>query len=100
MTIYVAEIEGLAVAAFHAETDIAADDLAAADWFRADLGALKCGGAAVWDGKTNIHVREATEDERATWDSSRARAIIDSETDADDKDCLTFLGRLDPDDDE
>jgi hypothetical protein len=78
MTIYVAEIEGRAIAAFNAETDIAAEQFVEAEYFQEDLLVLETDGRSLWDGKSAIHVREAMEEERALWDSSRARAILDA----------------------
>ena len=50
MTIYVAEIDGIPLAAFQAETYDNAREIVNADWFRADLP---------WDGEAEISIREA-----------------------------------------
>jgi hypothetical protein len=101
MTIYVAEIEGRAIAAFHAETDIEAEEFVDAEWFRDDLMVLEFEGRPLWNGTSEIYVREAVDDERATWDSSRARGILEGEADKNKKDWLAFLVLIvDPTDDD
>src|SRR5262245_46895618 len=101
MSIYVAEIDGRPIVAFRAETDIEAEQVAEAEWFLADLQFLESGGKPLWNGASEIHVREAVEEERAQWESSRAKSIIAGKTDAEDSDWLTFLVPVvDPADDE
>jgi len=65
MTIFVAEIAGRAIAAFHAETPIDARYFGDEELFRADLMVLESGGRPLWDGKSKIHVREAHEEHKA-----------------------------------
>ena len=83
MTMYVAEIEGRAIVAFNAENDAGAYAIAEEDWFKSDLRVLESEGAPLWDGVSEIHIREAIEEERGKWDASRAQARIEGE-DADD----------------
>jgi hypothetical protein len=101
MTVYVAEIEGRAIAAFHVENEMAAEAFVESDAFQSDLMVLESDDEPLWDGEADIHCREAVEEERAAWEKSRARAILDGETEADDKDWLVFLVSVtDPTDDE
>jgi hypothetical protein len=93
MTIFVAEIAGRAIAAFHVETPVDARHFGDEELFRADLMVLESGGRPLWDGKSEIRVREAHEEEADAWRSSRARAILAGDilsTDIDD-DWLTYL---------
>src|SRR5688572_14275648 len=91
MTVYVAEIAGRPIVAFQSETKLEAQSMVAADWFRAELSVLESGNRPLWDGHSEIHVREALEDERAQWDSSRAKAILAGEAEEDDEGFLTYL---------
>jgi hypothetical protein len=90
MTVFVAEINGRAVAAFNAENEIHAEERAASKPFRADLKVLENEGRPLWDGADEILVRKALPAEEAQFDASRARAIKDKEIDVDD-DWLMFL---------
>lgn len=101
MTIYVAEIEGRAIAAFHAENEMAAEAFVESDAFQSDLMVLESDDEPLWDGEADIHCREAVEEERSEWDKSRARAILEGEAEADDKDWVVFLVPVtDPTDDD
>ena len=91
MTIYVAEIDGRPIAAFHAELDIAAEDMAEAEWFKRDLMVLEREGKSLWKGTSNIHVREAVDEELATWEASFAKAVLEGEATPDEKDGVFYL---------
>src|SRR4051794_17106512 len=91
MTIYVVEIDGRALVAFSAETAIEAEMLAAEPWLRDEFMVLEFESRPLWDGIAEIHVREALEEERASWDTSKARAVLAGETTADDEDWLAYL---------
>jgi hypothetical protein len=99
MTVYVAEINGRAIAAFNAENGIQAEGRAASKPFRADLTVLENEGHPLWNGRDEIFVRKAFPPEEAQFDASQARAIKDKEIDEDD-DWLMFLVPVtDPTDD-
>ncbi len=88
MTIYVAEIEGRAIAAFGAETEIGAEEVAEAEWFQADLMCLESGGQPLWNGVSEINIRKASADERKIWKRSAMEAEKRGE---DSEDWLVFL---------
>ena len=86
MKTYVASIGGKVVLAFRAEDDDQAramiDDHEGS--LRSDLQALVgSDGKPLWDGKSDIHVREATPAQHAEWEQSRDQAISDEEIDLD-----------------
>ena len=86
MTIYVAEIEGRAVVAFGAENRAEAQDLIDAEWLHDDLIVLETNGRPLWNGESEIHLREAIDEEHAQWESSWAAALLQGEATADEKD--------------
>ena len=90
MTVYVAEINGRAIAAFNAENDIQAEGRASSKPFRGDLTVLENGGQPLWNGADRILVRKALPAEEAQFGASQARAIKDKEIDVDD-DWLMFM---------
>src|SRR4029079_8171063 len=101
MTVYVAEIDGRAIAAFHAAHEMEAEAFVESEAFHSDLLVLESEDEPLWDGEADIHCREAVEEERAEWEKSRAQAIVARETSADDKDWLVFLVPVtDPTDDD
>ena len=59
MTVYVAEIKGRGIAAFHANNGSDAERLLRDRVFRDDLMVLATGGLPLWDGVTDIEVRLA-----------------------------------------
>ena len=79
MAVYVAEIGGRAVVAFNAANDLEAELEIEDEIFQNDLAVLESSGRPIWDGEAEIHIREADEDERAKFDSSRAKAIREGE---------------------
>jgi len=99
MTVYVAELNGRAVAAFNAENKIQAEDRATSRPFRTDLTVLENEGRQLWNGTDEIFIRKAFPAEEAQFDASRARAIKDKQIDEND-DWLMFLVPVtDPTDD-
>jgi len=90
MTVFVAEINGRAIAAFNAENEIHAEGRAASKPFRADLTVLENEGRPLWNGTDEIFVRKAFPAEEAQFNASQARAISEKEIDEDD-DWLMFL---------
>lgn len=102
MTIYVAEIQGKAIAAFSSEGDAAADSRVSGVAFRAGLSVLQNEGRALWDGSSNISARRATRDEGQRWEASRATAVREGELASEDTDWVCYLipvGDFDDDDD-
>ena len=99
MAVFVADINGRAIAAFNAENEIHAEGRAASKSFRADLTVLENEGRPLWDGTDKILVRKAFPAEEAQFNASQARAISEKEIDEDD-DWLMFLVPVtDPTDD-
>ena len=90
MTVYVAEINGRAVAAFNAQNEIQAQVRATSKRFRADLTVLENEGHPLWNGGDEIFVREALPAEEAQFDAFQERAIKGKEIDGAD-DWLMFL---------
>jgi hypothetical protein len=94
VTVYVAEIKGRGVAAFHADTGSEAERLVRDRVFRDDLMVLASGGLPLWDGVTDIEVRLARPDEEAKWRASRAKAIRRGNIEANDVGWIAFLVAL------
>ena len=94
MTVYVAEIKGRGVAAFHADTGYDAERVARGRVFRDDLMALANDGLPLWDGVTDIEVRPARPDEETKWRASRAKAIRRGNIEESDVGWVAFLVAL------
>lgn len=94
MTVYVAEIKGRSVAAFHADTGSDAERVVRDRVFRDDLMVLASGGLPLWDGVTDIEVRPARTDEEAKWRASRAKAIRRGNVEENDVGWIAFLVAL------
>jgi len=104
MTVYVAEINGRAIAALDAETKSAAEEWFRGDEFCSDLSSLEDeDNQPLWDGKQDIHVRQAVSEEAQDWQKSHAKALLEKEIDEEDE-WLVFLipviGITDEEDDE
>jgi len=83
MPVYVAEIAGRAIAAFDAADDTEAADVRLTDRaFRRDLIVLQNEGRALWDGVSQIGMRNASPEEAERWRSGML---------ADGKDRFVFL---------
>jgi hypothetical protein len=84
MKTYVAEIDGEAVMAFRAEDYDEAYDMANGD--ESEHGGMKtvltesdrAGGGVIWDGQSEIAVREATDAEHERWQEARDAATGDA----------------------
>ena len=98
MTVFVAEINGRAIAAFNAGNEIEAQGRAARQPFRADLTILENEGEPLWNGADDIFVCKARPAEEAQFDASHVRAIEDKEIDQGDA-WLMFLVPVTPTDD-
>jgi hypothetical protein len=94
VTVYVAEIKGRGIAAFHADTGSEAERVVRDRVFRDDLMVLASGGLPLWDGLTDIEVRPARPDEEAKWGASRAKAIRRGNIEANDVGWVAFLVAL------
>jgi hypothetical protein len=98
MTIYVADINGRGIAAFHADNGPDAENRACDCAFRDDLMVLATGGLSLWDGVADIHVRLALSNEEAKWRASHAKAIRLGDIEGKDDSWIAFLVPLtDPD---
>lgn len=86
MNTYAITIGGQAVLAFRAEDEEQAREMVddhEGD-ARSDLTTLvDTDGKPLWDGKTAIHVREASAAQHAEWEQSRDLAISDGDIDLD-----------------
>jgi hypothetical protein len=96
MTVYVAEINGRAIAAFNAENEIQAEVRVTNESFREDLTTLENEGHPLWNGTDGIFVREAFPAEEAQFNASQARAISEKEIDEDDDWLMFFVPVTDP----
>ena len=86
MNTYVVSIGGQAVIAFRAEGDEEAREMIddREGNLRSDLKALVgTDGKPLWDGKSAIHLTEATAAQHAEWEQSRDQSISDGEIDLD-----------------
>jgi hypothetical protein len=94
MTIYVAAIKGRGIAAFQAENGTDAEARIRDRVFRDDLMVLATGGQPLWDGVTNIDIRQALPHEEAKWRTSRARAVRQGNIEGNDDTWIAFLVAL------
>lgn len=94
MTIYVAEIKGRGIAAFHAETGALAQLFVRDRVFRDDLMALATDGLPLWDGVTKILIRQAQPGEEEKWRASRAKAVRQGDIEGEDKAWIAYLVAL------
>jgi len=98
MTVYVAEVKGKGIAAFHADDHSCAELRVRDRIFRDDLMALATGCVPLWDGISDILIRQAHADEEAQWRASHSRAIRQGNIAANDDEWVAFLVSLtDPD---
>ena len=96
MTIYTVEIAGRPIVTISADNRDAAVKFTNEEWFRADLMVLETREhEPLWDGKLELFVRAAEEEERAIWDKSTALAIAEVDVanreEAPDKGYVVFL---------
>ena len=98
--IFVLEIKGTAVLAFDADSVDDARAYAASAGEEQDLEELTSNGKPLWNGKDEIGVRPATEEEADLFEEQRA-ADWEDEPHADSEDFAVYLVPLDePDEDE
>jgi hypothetical protein len=91
MPVYIAVIGSRRIVAFHADSDSGADRRVRDPLLRDDLMTLVTRGLPLWDGMTEIIVREALSDEEADWQASRARAIRQGNIDSGDNTWIAYL---------
>ena len=99
MPIFVCEISGRGVLAFSAQSQAEAEAYAASTDLQADLMVFETGGEPIWDGETDMSVREAFPEERDKWRGSRAKALLDGEVQADEDWVTCLVPVTDPTDD-
>jgi hypothetical protein len=99
MPVYVAEIEGFSVLAFHEDDDTGAERTASSEPFRAFISRLKHGGSGqpAWNRSSELHVRRALKDERDAWQAAHEKAIAADNARSDEMDFFAiFLPFVDP----
>ncbi len=94
MTVYVAEVKGRGIAAFHAESSLEAERVVCDRLFRDDLMVLATDGIPLWDGTADVAVRHALPGEDIKWRASRARAIALGNIEENDYAWIAFLVTL------
>jgi hypothetical protein len=91
MSIYVVEIEGRGVAAFNDESLPEAKHFALDGAFASDLMTLIHDGKPLWDGSSELFVREAFPEEQHKWRASQVRAMRSGEIDNEASMWVVFL---------
>ena len=89
--IFTAEIEDRAIYTFASDAYLEAKNHAASEAFHADLLWLEHQGKPLWDGVSQIVVRQANDDEQATWKEAQAQAIEDGKLYVGDDDLGVYL---------
>jgi hypothetical protein len=95
------EINGRGISAFNAESKIAGEAFIEEEWFRSDLMTLEGDGTPLWNGKSEIYLREALPEEADQWRVAYARTqfkSIDSEFGVDARWLLYLVPVSDPTD--
>ena len=64
--------------AFNAENDLEVEQAVDDEAFQNDLALIESNGRPLWDGATEIQNWQAEEEERDKFDSSRAKAILET----------------------
>jgi hypothetical protein len=84
MTLWAVETCGRAVVVFAADTlDEAAEAIESESTIADDLQVFQgMDGQPLWDGESELSLREAEAEEQAAWDSSIARAILEGEVES------------------
>lgn len=92
MAHFVLEIEGKPIIVFSTDNQREAEETVQSDAIAEDLLCLLHDGRPLWNGESDLHVREAHPEEVSVWDGSFARARRDGDAvDEDRKDWATFL---------
>lgn len=82
MSTYTIEIHGRGVLAFTAETRDEAGAFPDQDWLQADLGTLEYGGEPLWDGVSELYVRDAFPEEASALQIQAAKDGVDPEAES------------------
>jgi hypothetical protein len=72
MIVFVIEINGRAILAFDADSQLKAEQLATSPEIRSDLMVYETADGPIWNGQDEIVVRQAPPNERARWLFGRA----------------------------
>jgi hypothetical protein len=91
MGIFVYEIDGVRIAAYGDIDRSRAEAWANEEAFKIDLDCREYNERPIWNGESEVHVREATPPEITKWKESRDRARENGSIDHDDKEWLAFL---------
>lgn len=91
MTVYVAEISGRGIVAFEATDEAEATAQLAGRDFQRDLYVLQNGGQPLWDGVSEVRLREALPNEAETWRTGRATAGQPEDSSYDEENARVFL---------
>jgi hypothetical protein len=91
MIVYVVEIEGRSVAAFNDESLPEAKHFALDGAFASDLMTLIHDGKPLWDGSSELFVREAFPEEQHKWRASQVHAMRSGEIDNETSMWVVFL---------
>jgi len=91
---FTVEIAGRAIAVTNADED-QARDLIDSEEFREDLTVIHCDGKPIWDGTSEILLRQATPEEEEGFDE--AEDLDEGETDDEDEPSVVFLVDIDED---
>jgi hypothetical protein len=90
MTVYAVEINGRGVAVFNESSFPAAKDFVS-NTFRHDLKAMVYDRKPLWDGSSELFVREAFPDEQDKWKASQIRAMARAKISSDQDRWVRFL---------
>ncbi len=94
---FTVEIAGRPIAVTNAD-ESQARELIESEEFREDLTAIRCEGKPLWDGKAEIMLRKATEDEEDEFED--ADDLDEDETADEDEASVVFLVDIDDEDEE
>jgi hypothetical protein len=90
MSLYTIEIAGRPIMVFAAQDRMEADAFAKADHLRGDLLVLEHEGRPLWNGQSELFVRETHPEEAARWEIAFAEMRQAGEA-SEPEDCATFL---------
>jgi hypothetical protein len=68
--VFTLEVDGRPTLTFEAQTFREAQQLCKEAWLRTDLGSLNSDGIPLWDGKTFLSVRRASDEEAIVFDQA------------------------------
>jgi hypothetical protein len=100
MSIWTLDIAGTAVVVIGDIEREDAQDLISDDAFQDDLMAFESDGVALWDGETELVIREASADEEQIWKESRAEAESEDDFEEDEASVVFLVPVSDPDEED